>query len=72
MIELTVISKNIIKNESPKLINKNNFDFHLSETSPCNSAGDFNITLTQSVLDSDLEGELRYNLPDLGCLERID
>ncbi|MBT6013467.1 MAG: hypothetical protein HOG85_01470, partial [Flavobacteriales bacterium] len=63
---------NIIKNESPKFINKNTFDFHLSLTSPCNSAGDFNITQTQSVLFLDLEGNLRDNVPDLGVLKRIN
>jgi len=60
---------NIIKNVSPEFVNKQLFDFHLSETSPCNSAGDFNITQSESVLFLDLEGNLRDNLPDLGALK---
>ena len=63
---------NIIKNVSPEFVNKQLFDFHLSETSPCNSAGDFNITQSESVLFLDLEGSLRDNVPDLGSLERIN
>ena len=63
---------NIIKNESPEFVSKQLFDFHLSETSPCNSAGDFNITQTEFVLFSDLEGNLRDNVPDLGALKRIE
>ena len=63
---------NIIKNESPEFVSKQLFDFHLSETSPCNSTGDFNITQTEQVLFSDLEGNLRDNVPDLGALKRIE
>ena len=63
---------NIIKNVSPEFLNKQLFDFHLSETSPCNSAGDFNITQSESVLFLDLEGNLRDNVPDLGSLQRIN
>ena len=61
---------NIIKNVNPEFVNKQLFDFHLSETSPCNSAGDFNITQSESVLFLDLEGNLRDNVPDLGALEQ--
>ena len=63
---------NIIKNESPEFVSKQLFDFHLSETSPCNSAGDFNITQTEFFLFSDLEGNLRDNVPDLGALKRVN
>lgn len=63
---------NIIKNESPEFVSKQLFDFHLSETSPCNSAGDFNITQTDFFLFSDLEGNLRDNVPDLGALKRVN
>ena len=52
--------------------NKNLFDFHLSENSICNSAGDFTISQSNSILLSDLEGNTRQNIPDLGSLERID
>ena len=61
---------NIIKNVSPEFVSKQLFDFHLSETSPCNSAGDFNITQSESILSLDLEGNSRDNLPDLGTLEQ--
>ena len=63
---------NIIKNKNPEFVSKQLFDFHLSETSACNSAGDFNITQSESVLFLDLEGNLRDNLPDLGALKRIN
>jgi len=63
---------NIIKNASPEFVSKQLFDFHLSETSPCNSAGDFNITQTEIFLFSDLEGNLRNNVPDLGALKRVN
>ena len=63
---------NIIKNESPEFVSKQLFDFHLSVTSPCNSAGDFNITQTDFFLFSDLEGNLRDNVPDLGALKRVN
>ena len=63
---------NIIKNASPEFVSKQLFDFHLSETSPCNSAGDFNITQTEIFLFSDLEGNLRDNVPDLGALKRVN
>ena len=61
---------NIIKNKNPEFVSKQLFDFHLSETSPCNSAGDFNITQSESILSLDLEGNSRDNLPDLGTLEQ--
>ena len=61
---------NIIKNKNPKFVSKQLFDFHLSETSPCNSAGDVNITQSESILSLDLEGNSRDNLPDLGTLEQ--
>ena len=61
---------NIIKNKNPEFVSKQLFDFHLSETSPCNSAGDFNITQSESILSLDLEGNLRNNLPDLGALKQ--
>jgi hypothetical protein len=58
--------------DEPEFVSKQLFDFHLSETSPCNSVGDFNITQTQSILFLDLEGNLRDNVPDLGALKRIN
>ena len=61
---------NIIKNKNPEFVSKQLFDFHLSETSPCNSAGDFNITQSESILSLDLEENLRDNVPDLGALEQ--
>ena len=63
---------NVIKNESPAFENKKLFDFHLSQNSACNSAGDFNITQTEQILYSDLEGKLRDNVPDLGALKRVN
>ena len=63
---------NIKKNIDPEFENKNLFDFHLSENSICNSAGDFTISQSNSILLSDLEGNTRQNIPDLGSLERID
>lgn len=63
---------NIIKNETPGFFNRNIFDFHLSETSICNSAGDFSITQTSGILLNDLEGDVRGNPSDLGVLNKID
>ena len=63
---------NVIKNESPAFENKKLFDFHLSHNSVCNSAGDFNITQTEQILYSDLEGKLRDNVPDLGALKKVN
>tara|TARA_Y100000385_G_scaffold150220_1_gene155728 strand:+ start:2605 stop:4059 length:1455 start_codon:yes stop_codon:yes gene_type:complete len=59
---------NIIKNKNPEFVSKQLFDFHLSETSPCNSAGDFNIIQSEPILSLDLEGNPRDNTPDLGAL----
>ncbi len=61
---------NVIKNKSPYFSDISNFDFHLSDQSPCISAGDFNITQSESVLFLDLEGNLRDNVPDLGVYKK--
>ena len=61
---------NIIKNEIPNFANKKLFDFHLSEESPCNQSGDFNITQTEFILFSDIDGIPRQNPPDIGAFER--
>ncbi|MBT5858895.1 MAG: hypothetical protein HOH88_03410 [Flavobacteriales bacterium] len=61
---------NVIKNKSPYFTDISNFDFHLSDESPCISAGDFNITQSESVLFLDLEGNLRDNVPDLGVYKK--
>lgn len=61
---------NVIKNESPEFVSKKLFDFHLSDESPCISAGDFNITQSETVLFSDIEGNLRDNVPDLGVYKK--
>ena len=61
---------NVIKNKSPYFTDISNFDFHLSDESPCISAGYFNITQSESVLFLDLEGNLRDNVPDLGVYKK--
>ena len=61
---------NVIKNKSPEFVSKKLFDFHLSDESPCISVGDFNITQSEMVLFSDIEGKLRENIPDLGVYKK--
>ena len=63
---------NVIKNKSPEFVSKKLFDFHLSDESPCISVGDFNITQSEMVLFSDIEGKLRENIPDLGVYKKIN
>jgi len=60
---------NIQKNKDPNFRNKKLFDFHLSSESICNNAGDQNITQSESILFTDLEGKTRINPPDLGVYE---
>lgn len=63
---------NIIKNESPDFVNKTLFDFHLSDTSLCISSGDFNITQSNPILFTDIEGNIRDNIPDIGIYSKVN
>ena len=57
---------NIIKNEDPHFVDKNSGDFHLESNSPAIDAGKI------TILNTDLEENVRDNLPDLGIYELVN
>jgi len=61
--------KNIIKNENPSFVDYIEGDYSLDSTSIAINAGDPIITNSDLVLINDILGNIRDNLPDLGCYE---
>lgn len=62
--------KNIIINEDPEFVDVTEYDYQLDTLSPAIDKGDINIVT--GILDLDLNGNQRDELPDLGAFERID
>tara|TARA_B100000902_G_C27321923_1_gene925287 strand:+ start:1890 stop:3344 length:1455 start_codon:yes stop_codon:yes gene_type:complete len=58
---------NVLFNEDPGFVNKKLFDFNLQESSICVASGDFNITDSEPILSTNIDGINRNNNPNLGA-----